>query len=905
MSLFNSNSTKIPPRAGSAIGAVKYDAVARSSELVERTLLQDYTFVATVLEVNQQLQVYRLRIAGLPDMFATTVDTFGKGVGLGMRASSMYGVGTKVLAMTTPALGVNQGVILGALATHLGVDTAFGSPELTVSSPVGSFKDEISDNGLLNCTFNNFNGGRPVDVYPGDTTILNTLGAGLVIGPLQASLISGLDCSVELHYIDSLVRVSSFNYEHNTAGAEALLFADSGDYTELRRSNPYVLESLGGKEQYGAVPKIAAVDRSTGGTAVTGKYKPELEEQIGWWRHTDITGHLANLKLAFVTAPLEPEVRTATTTEAPDEVGLFREHVDVTGAYSVVSAKSLTFIKDCFIPVPKERYRPDDSRGDKAAAITTARAENEPRLVDYTVTGADENTEHAAILYSAASSDYAAFKTHRSLVNFRERPTDWTFWEIDEIDLAGFKEHVASKGLIAAADGVSKTRMFAKLPKIGKLKINAKEEVKYFASRSMILMHEDGSIHIQDGYGSTISMRAGSIDLSCPGDITLRPGKNLVAFAGDTCSLIAGNDVELTSNLGDVRVQADRNVAVLAGNDGAGGILLETKAVAAILTTADEPMFLGPNTNANAYKGIWLKAQGSAVSAVAQEVYLGNRTDACRIYLDSGATALNFMGASCLFGAKQTTFVTNLENPDAGTNVVISDSGMGVLTKGSFLLQSSSFLASGKDKDIQLLINGSGFFSKSVMASSYAGVSTEIGKLNTEDLKEAVKTVVAAIQDQADSVNEFVEALAEVQDLIDESVVGAADTSLKNLTFCHPDSPLRGIPDSAAYVMFESDWQQQYRNQKAGVPMIIRGVDTSKLTGAASSGVAVDKSYCWPGAQALAAKFGKLESTSRYIDDQLRFKKEGFENPVVLTAEAISFEDNYTIIAKNGIRSKE
>ena len=291
MSLFNSNSTKTSPSAGSAISSIKYDAVARSSELVEKTLLQDYTFVATVLEVNQQLQVYRLRIAGLPDMFAVAIDTFGKGVGLGMRASSMYGVGTKVLAMTTPALGVNQGVIIGALATHLGVDTAFGSPELTVSSPVGSFKDEISDNGWLNCTFNNFNGGRPVDVYPGDTTILNTLGAGLVIGPLQASLISGLDCSVELHYVDALVRVSSFNYEHNTAGAEALLFADSGDYTELRRSNPYVLESLGGKEQYGALPKIAAVDRSTGGTAVTGKYKPELEEQIGWWRHTDITGH--------------------------------------------------------------------------------------------------------------------------------------------------------------------------------------------------------------------------------------------------------------------------------------------------------------------------------------------------------------------------------------------------------------------------------------------------------------------------------------------------------------------------------------------------------------------------------------------------------------------------------------
>ena len=907
MSMFSTNSTKPLKSAGSAVNATRYDAKWRQSELTDREMLQDYTFVASIVEVNQQLQVYRIRVSGLADMTATSMNPCGQGISLGSRTSTLYGVGTQVLAMTTPALGVNRAIILGALAGHLGETKSYGSPELTVSSPVGASKDKISDQGLLNSVYNNFNGGSPVDSYPGDTTILNVLGGGLIVGPLQTSLVSGMDCALELHYIDSLVRLSSFNFEHSTAGSETLMFADVGDYTEVKRLNPYVVESLGGSTQYGDLPKVDATNRSESddGTVVTGKYKPELESQIGWWRFTEFEGYLANLKLSFVTAPIEPKTRSSEDVDAQDEAGLFREHVDVTGAYTVVSAKSISLIKDCFIPVPKEHYRPDDSRGDKSADVLEARNTNKDNLADYTIEGIEEGAEHAALLYSAASADAAAFKTHRSTVNFRERANDWTFREIDEIDLAGFKSIIASTGFISAANGVTSSRLFAKLPQVGKLKINAREEVKYFASRSMVMLHEDGSVHIQDGYGSTISMRAGGIDFSCPGDITLRPGRNLVALAGDSVSCIAGNDVELASNLGDIRLQADRNVSVMAGNDGLGGILLETKAQASILTSEDEPVFVDPNTNKNAYRGIWLKASESIVGSVAQEVYIGNSTDSCKVHIDSGDTNVNVVGASCVFGAKQVMFATNLTNADQGTVFTLNNSGIGLKTKGAFLLQASSFLASGFNKDLQFLINGTGFFSKDLIAKSFAAVNTTVGKILGTDLDAYTKSVISSIDDQSEAISEIVQVITEEQTAIKASVVGKKTTSLKYLTFCYPDSTLRGIPESALYVLFESDWQQQYRNQGAGAPMLIRGVDPAKKAGAVSSGVAEDKSYFWPGIQSLLSKFGKLESTSRYVDDKLRFKKEGFDNPVVLTPTALPFENNYTIITKNGIRSKD
>jgi hypothetical protein len=908
MTFISTNSTKAGSSAGSALGSVKYDSNARQSELTSKSLLRGHTFVATVMEVNQQLQSYRIRAAGMPDMVAVQLEAGSQGTALASRSSCLLGVGNFVLAMTTPSLGPSTAVILGSLPTFLGEITTFGSPELTASSPVGSFKDVISDSGSLNCTVNNFNAGRPVDAYPGDTTLLNTLGCGLFIGSAHATLTSGLDCSLECHYFDSLVRLNSFNFEHSTSGSETSMFSDAGDYTEIKRLNPYVVESLGGTEQYGTVPKASAKDRVESGSPsdVTGTYKPEDPDQTGWWRWLDVQGYLANLKLSFAVVPGLDSTRKATNSQEQDETGVFRQHVDSTGAYTVVSAKSISLIKDCFIPVPREYVRPDDSRGDGVDSILAARSSNAQNMADYTVQGVEEGLEHASLLYAASSSDAAAFKTHRSTVAFRERPSDWTMQEIDDIDLAGFRSVVDGEGFLPASSGVSSSRMFAKLPKVGKLKISAREDSKYFASRSMVMMHEDGSIHIQDGYGSTISMRGGCIDISCPGDITLRPGRNLVGFSGDSVSMIAGNDVELSANLGDIRVQADRNVSVLAGNDGAGGILLETKATATHLQQPDEDTFQAPDSNSNYYGGIWLKAPAASVCAVSAEFYAGNRTSTSTIYMDSGDSgSFTVNGRSHVFQGKQTTFITNKDNPEAGTNVLFGDSGVFMKSGGGFFLQGSSLLAAGLKNDMQFLVRGSAVFSQSVMSGSFAGRSSQVSRLDEDSFSRYLQSVDSAIQKQSEGLQVVTSAQKKLNDLFSESVIGSESTSLRNLTFCYPDSSLRGIPEASKFVMFESDWQQAYRTQGAGAKMLFKGVDSKAESGAASPGVSKERSYFWPGASALTSKFGNFSSGSRFVDDKLRFKSQGFGQPVVLGAAGQSFQDNYTVIAQNGIRTQE
>ena len=911
-SLFRTNTT-IPDGDSAAtvnLPPDKRSFAAARGELKDPVNLapnQPLVFVATIVEINQQLHCYKLRMVGLDEMYGLPLDYAGTATGAATKVGSLFGVGTSVLAMHAPSLGPNYAVVLGSISSYLGPLNYFGSPELVAGSPVGSYRDKISAKAIMS-PITNFNGGKPIDSYPGDTTLLSQFGCGLFISSLQASLRSSHECSVECHYIDSLLRLSTHNLEQFTAGAELQAFNDLGDYTEVKRLNAYVTESLGGINQYEPLPKADGKLRSSNPDPedIVGKYKPEQEEQIGWWRSTSFDGYLGNVSLRYVAVPGLEATRTAGpggSTEQ-DEYGVFREHIDSTGAYSVVSAKSISLIKDCFIPVPREQYRADDSRGDTKESITAARTANAANLLDPTIEGV--NKPHGSTLYAAASSDMASARNNRSTIMFAERPNDWSLVELEDIDLAGFKSYIQNVGYIRARENVSDSVMFAKMPQVGKLKINAREEVSYYASRSMIMMHEDGSIHMQDGYGASISMRGGSIDITCPGDITLRPGRNMVSIAGDTVSHIAGVDVELAANKGDVRVQADRNIAIMGGNDGQGGILLESKAQGNILLQEDDSSFKDPTSNANPYRGIWLKGADSCVSILGKGTYIGNRSEEARIVVDCGTADFTVKGSKCLLNTQQTIVLTNVDNPDAGSNIIIADGLLYAKSSGGTLLESDSLQLTGPSAgSLQVVMDGAAIISNSVTSQFFNGLTTTVNPVDEDDLDRAISDIREALDETRGKLDEAIEAQAEVFEQLSNSVFGSPDTSLTNLTFCYPDSNLRGIPESAEYFLFESDWQSAYRTEGIGDYMVFRGVDPAVPAGAASDGVDNSKSFFWPGAGALSQKFGAMKFEQRLVDDKLRFKNTGFDKPISLVEAPGSIQDKYRVIRKNQLRTKQ
>lgn len=101
----------------------------------------------------------------------------------------------------------------------------------------------------------------------------------------------------------------------------------------------------------------------------------------------------------------------------------------------------------------------------------------------------------------------------------------------------------------------------------------------YYPSESGIYLLDDGGVVITDGYGSELKMVAGSIYLSCPGEAWINSGKNINCWAGRDFIARAVHSADITASTHDVRIKAEQNVMVLAGNGGkCGGVLIEDRA---------------------------------------------------------------------------------------------------------------------------------------------------------------------------------------------------------------------------------------------------------------------------------------------------------------------------------------
>lgn len=834
--------------------------------------------IGRVTTYNPQLHVHMVKVAGHGDLVCTALDVGGKALTGAHRTSVLYGPGATVLLLTGATLGVGAGVILGSWDNYLPSTENTDAIELIAGTPAGGLKDSIAAKAFNTVAYN-YNGGRALDAFAGDHVSMNEFGVGHWQGRLMTAMRAGHDCSVECHYVDSLLRLTGFNFEQFTAGSELTAMADVGDYTEIRRSNPYVLESLGANTQYGKLPAKAGSD-APGKFEPTGALVQEVEQQTGYWRSLELTGYLGNLYTRFVTVPAAKSTRTATAGQQ-DEYGVFREHIDATGAWSVTSAKSIVLAKDCLIPVPKELLKPDSGKGATQAELLTARTDNEPYIKDMAV------AEPTSLSYAAATNDVAAHQVNRATATIAERPKDWQLQLMEDLEFADIAGSIGDTGYIATS--ISTANYHAPLPKVGKLQITQREDATYYASRSLIVLHEDGAIHIQDGYGASISLRAGSIDLSCPGDITLRPGRSQVTIAGDTISMQAGIDLEQVAMAGDVRVHGNRNVNVLAGTDGAGGILLETRASSGTVLAEFDGSLVAADRNANAYGGIWLKAPDAGVAAMARQCYVGSAAGAS-VVLDAGVGGSVYTkGASTVLATTASSVLTNPDNPESGIQLTWSGSSMLLSTSGNCALLANAFIFGGKDgQDSNLQLAGNMLATGSVSAQGFAGISSAIAQLDEDSFNETGSQLSKATSDVQTSTSEFGSALAEQVQQFANSMAGNSDY-YDLLKFAYPDSDLRGIPTDVKYLLVESQWQQLYRTGGKGSTLTFVDVDGTRP---------------WPGTTA-GDKFGQLAGyDSRLVDDKLRAIKKPLTEPVVVLDAPVDITENYTVIGQNIVRSK-
>lgn len=487
-----------------------------------------------------------------------------------------------------------------------------------------------------------FSGGRPLDsTAVGETGSMAETGVGTFADPFQVYMRVDEATGVFGFYDDQLLRVAGVNYQQFTSLSETEHLVDEAELYGMTRKYAYPWE-LAGLWRYNqitvgvTVPPVPNHGLSAGqGTAVndpvavqagdgTAVREPEYATQIGAARGYVWEGYLGQGGKELWAAPVQlnpsypglPEnARTVgvdredvedapngqigpvvgfgddpVTAEAyvvppntrdggKDQPGVYEEQKTYTGGVHIRTNRRYIVTKRSVIPTPRQVKRPEDPYGDAKypeedhGGTPYASSGLTGNTVAHKVLGELEPTEGPAQRMCMLPDVLAYAFNWEGLHPFAYHERDWYVAE----------EGTAGKTLINQA-----VPDYSELEDTDVLDVPGEAQfldvdhryglVNLYETESVFAMLDDGSIVLEDGWGSSIRMGGGNLELHAPGDIRIFNGRNTVVWAGHDFTTKAHNSVDFAAVNGDVRTAAARNSHHLAGNAGCGGFLFEAKA---------------------------------------------------------------------------------------------------------------------------------------------------------------------------------------------------------------------------------------------------------------------------------------------------------------------------------------
>lgn len=545
---------------------------------------------------------------------------------IGPRINGMYQPGTRVLVHLFRNPSSGYGIILGSVPSLVDDGNTVFSDSVVQGSGVGTKQDDhyrqyirlLSDEGGAV----DFSNNAPVDQLSIDWGIMSETGVGIHIDPFMSFIRSD-----ELHglwcYAAGHTTLAGYSLDVVTSCANIEYRDDEGELTYYRGESPYAWEALG----YLSLPaesdqlyrEVSAVDVQY--EKPLAAIEPANDKQTSFVRYEEFGGYLGQCRMRHVVAPPQGGQSYYTTDFDSPLVGLFREQIGLDGSYAIQSAKQLIFAKRSLIPVPRRKRK----QADQSDAADSLANEN------YKFAGAyGEAAEHIVHDIELADGTQQAqlvatadvFNVHAHVFNWKGlHPFQYHTGDFDMPEESDVYEELQKLGngiqwIVPNFDQLS-TSSWLPRPEAYQLKIDHRfDYVKYFALMSHLTMNDDGSIVLAGGNGETITLTGGNILLSCPGDVYLQPGKNVIALAGKDAVVRAHKSVEVTAANEAIRLKAQTDLQMLSGNGGVGGTLIENRATS---TIQEYPKEGGNKINAS---GIVLKASESHVVALAGEIYL-------------------------------------------------------------------------------------------------------------------------------------------------------------------------------------------------------------------------------------------------------------------------------------------
>lgn len=393
----------------------------------------------------------------------------------------------------------------------------------------------------------------PRDTLPGDWTMVSSQGCGVGVETFRAWVrggpMSGIWCSSE----DQTTRLVGYHLQVHSLLTESEETHEGDARLGIQRGHTWAQEAI-----EDASPPVLEVNGPL--------YGGENRYQAGY-------------------SPVE-------ATTAPS--GLLHEHRGLDGAYMVRSAHSISLVRHTAIRVPTEVRPTGEVVPDLALPSTIL----DPQVTDPTV---------AQGLYQ----DPRPYLAPSGTVSGTPEPRP------DALDRLSTMERLQNM-IWRSRQGFEHSGRWSQRPPalMGELTLGNLGWANYLRGMyqsniqvvpqgdlnlpdptvalgtSGIHLGPDGSVTIQDAWGSQIQMTGGTITISPANDLVVLAGRTIQQVAGQDIILRAERHLEGAANSGDLQLKAENLLGLLGGNSGAGGLLLESRSTLKGVDESGDPLGL-------------------------------------------------------------------------------------------------------------------------------------------------------------------------------------------------------------------------------------------------------------------------------------------------------------------------
>jgi hypothetical protein len=678
---------------------------------------------------------------------------------------------------------------------------------------------------------------RPVDAtLASEWGAIATTGLRVTLDDFLVQLAVNEFTGVYGFYHDSLLRVAGYNMQVWTGGSERDAYVDQGEYNDTQGYAPYPWEAMGilqlGTDmiqEYG--PETFLLSK---GKPYYSHFENKHEYQQPYHRSQVFMGYLGQGSRKVVHAPPADLTRWTykpgttgkvgevydstipTTTGAPPQavpgaekltnylekpaVGLFEENTALDGRHFMASAKGITIAKRMLLPQPTRLKRPESGDGDSAETNYKA-AGKHGAGPDHKITGdVSTNSDFPNLQRASGVMDLHGYLFNYSgLHPFHWHSKDYKTWEQSELDYANCNQIVPDYNDL-------KGSMYLKQPAAKRIKVDHRYGTQdYFETEAFMSLLEDGSVVIGDGYGAEIRMSGGCVTISAPGDVWVKSGRHAQTWAGGDVIQRANGNVDISTTEKTVRIKAEKDVLVLAGNSGGeGGILLESRAA--------EPDYdftkVGDDVK---FSGIVLRAPNANVVGLAHQIYM--RTGGGQSEIAAGNITIDAGRGEAALVTKSNQLFHYIGEKGQICHF-FRDSADSTTSKANLFKRDYTMLAGPLSVDKAGFFNGQ-LIAKGGIVAAAGGVTASSGAPYIGELSGGDQaSVLNALEELRQHADEIVPATADNIDKNYLTTLWYADKRpgntqvINKMEFSFRTDDQYRVPD---FLLFEDRWQQMAR----------------------------------------------------------------------------------------------